>query len=333
MKRSAREILGSPPWTDQQLSEAYFADFTHIFQALHTHPGYRLHAELDTLSLSMRLFDLAIQSLKNAVETFRVQSQDRRFGTRAAAEAMEQIILAVQAALFQVATTAAAYKARARALGKRISVPDFDKPFTAAFSANERHGFVQHLRDHLSHVAPLSADWELSRAGRHASQVARFLLFVDDLKDVATQGRRWDKNALQFIERHRRKTHDRGGEIDVVALFDDYAAQLHLFHAWLVPAAEAAAGPSLTGYRDSERRFYRIVTRSGWKAFVIPSLKRNPRAVLNARLTPDEIACVDKLPAGSPEQINQLIKFIDDAEYNVVDSEIREAILQALGLR
>jgi hypothetical protein len=137
---------------------------------------------------------------------------------------------------------------------------------------------------------------------------------------------------LRFIEKHRRSQHNQGGEIDVVKLFDDYAEQLHDFHTWLVPAAEAAAGVTLNDYRDTERRVYRIATRIAWKALLIPSLKHNPRAVLDSHLTPGELAFVDTMPAGSPEQVNQLITFLDNAGYGFVDSEIRAAIFHAFGL-
>jgi hypothetical protein len=333
VKDLARDILGPPPWTDEKLTEAYSADFIGIFRAIHIHAGYRPHAELETLALSMRLFDRAVESLKEAVEAFRLHSQERGFRTRASGDMTEQTILAVQSALFQVATTAGAYQARAKTLSGRITVPDFKKRVDATFTNSERHLFVQDLRNHLSHVAPLEAEWELSRPGRHSPQIARFLLFVDDLTDAATGGRKgWDKAALRFIEKHRRSQHNQGGEIDVVTLFDDYAEQLHDFHTWLVPAAEAAAGVPLNDYRDSERRVYRIATRIGWKALIIPSLTHNPRAVLDARLTPSEIALLNTMPSGSPEQVNQLITFIDNAEYEFVDSDIRAAIFQAFGL-
>lgn len=332
VKQKAREILGSPPWTDQQLADAYFADFTGIFRALHSHSGYRFHAEVETLALSMRLFDLGIQSLKDAVEAFRLHSEDRGFRTRASADAMEKTTLAVQAALFHVATTAAAYKARSVTLSRRIGVPDFQQHHDRMFTNNERHQFVQDLRDHLSHVAPLAAEWELSQPTRHARDVARFLLFVDDLMDVATQGRGWDKDAQRFIEKHRRDQHDHGGEIDVVALFDDYAQQLHDFHRWLQPAAEIAAGAPLQEYRDTERRFYQIATRIGWKGLIVPMVRQNPRAALERFLTPAEIARVNAMPPGSQEQVNQLIRFVDEAHHCFVDAEIRAAIFRAFGL-
>ncbi len=146
----------------------------------------------------------------------------------------------------------------------------------------------------------------LSQPTRHARDVARFLLFVDDLVDVATQGRGWDKYAQRFIEKHRRDQHDHGGEIDVRVLFDDYAQQLQHFHRWLQPAAQIAAGTPLQAYRDTERRFYQIATRIGWKGLIVPMMRQDPRAALERFLTPAEIAKVNAMPPGSQEQVNQL---------------------------
>ena len=54
MKQTASEILGSPPWSDEQLTHAYFADFIWIFRALHKHPGYQFHAELESVQHGFR---------------------------------------------------------------------------------------------------------------------------------------------------------------------------------------------------------------------------------------------------------------------------------------
>jgi hypothetical protein len=332
--QSASEILGSPPWSDEQLTCAYSADFIGIYRALQKHPGYRFHAELESLALSERLFEFAVCVLKQAVEAFRRHSGGAEFRTRAAAAATDHAILAVQAGIFQAATTASAFKERARILGKRVDVPGFQKRFDGTFTQNNRHQFVQELRGHLSHPAPLSADWELSRAGRHAPQVARFLFFVEDLSQVAKEGQGWREPARRFIESHRRNAHPHGGEIDVVRLFEVYLADVHVFYTWLLGAAENAAGTSLTEYRESENRFHRIATRMAWRAFMIPMLKQapDPRALLNPRFTADELAVVDAMPTGSKEQVGQLITFINDAEYGFIDAEIEGAIFRAFGL-
>ena len=81
-KQTAAEILGIPPWTDEQLAQAYLSDFTGIYRALHVHPGYRPHSELEQLTLSKRLFERALLRLQSAVEAFLVHSSSPGFRTR-----------------------------------------------------------------------------------------------------------------------------------------------------------------------------------------------------------------------------------------------------------
>src|SRR5438094_4149931 len=108
-KRTATEILGRPPWTDNQLTEAYLSDFQGIHRALRSHPGYRPHAELEQLTLSKRLFDKAVTELKSAVGAFRAHSDTSGFRTRKTVAQFADVTLAVQSALFNAAATAIAY--------------------------------------------------------------------------------------------------------------------------------------------------------------------------------------------------------------------------------
>jgi hypothetical protein len=323
----AAEILGKPPWSDDQITRASF-DSTGIHRAFHVHPGYRPHAELDQLSLSRRLFDKAVLGLQSAVEAFLRHSVTPGFRTRKLEAEFADLTLSVQAALFQAVTTALAFRERARTLAKRLSIPGFDAHFEAAFEQNKRSQFVSELRDHFSHVAPLIAEWELSRAGRAAPQVAKFLLQIADLEEAMKQDRKgWHPLAREFVNDHRASK-----AIDVVLLFTDHGKQLQEFYTWLYSATEVAAGANLVDYRDVEKRFNRIMMRMGWNAWVIPWMNQaHPRFVLDQYLTDDKIKIVNSLPANSPEQVDQMITFLD-AEYSFMDDAMKHAICKRFGV-
>ena len=327
-KQTAAEILGSPPWTDKQLAQAYVSDFTGIYRALHVHPGYHAHSELEQLKLSKRLFEKAGSGLQSAVEAFLVHSSSPGFRTRELEAESEELILSVQSALFQALTTAIAFRDRARTLARRLSIPGFQNRFEAVFEKNKRSQFVCAIRDHFSHVAPLVAEWELSRAGRSAPEVAKFLLQVADLEAAMQQGRkRWDPLARGFVEDHRAR-----GTIDVVLLFSDYGKDVEQFYHWLYSATEANAGQHLIGYRDVAKRFNRMAMKMGWNAWVLPWMNQSdPRLVLNQYLTRAEIKIVDSLPTNSREQVNKIIEFVN-AEHTFMDDEMKRAIYKRFGV-
>jgi hypothetical protein len=322
-KRTAAEILGRPPWTDDQLTQAYLSDFEGIHRALRCHPGHTAHAELEQITLSKRLFGKAGTELKAAVDAFRAHSDTPGFRTRKTAAEFAHITLAVQSALFNTAATAIAYTNRATVIGRRMRVGGFVSKFKTVFELNERHQFIRELRDHFSHVAPLVAEWQLSWAVAGAPTVAKFTLEAADLDDASKQDRqKWCPLAQRFIDSHR------SGGVDIVVLFEDYGKDVSQFHSWLMNAAEVAGGRDLIAYRETEKRFYGIASRMAWKAFVIPAIQqRNPRQVLNLHLTANEIAIVDQLPANSREQVERIIGFLDPDQ--TFDDEIRNNMFMA----
>jgi hypothetical protein len=325
-KRTAAEMLGKPPWTDDQLTQAYLSDFQGIRRALRSHPGYRPHAELEQLVLSKRLFDKAVTELKSAVDAFRAHSDTPGFRTPKTAAEFADVTLAVQSALFNTAATAIAYTNRARVIGHRMKVGGFVSKFKTVFELNERHHFIRELRDHFSHVAPLVAEWQLSWAAAGAPTVAKFTLEAADLDEAFEQDRqKWCKLAQKFIDSHRRSG------VDIGLLFKDYGKDVSEFHDWLMNAAEVAGGSDLIAYRETEKRFYNIAFRMAWKTFVIPAMQqRNPRQVLDLHLTADEIAVVDQLPANSRDQVQRIISFLDPDQ--AFDDEIRNKIYMAFGV-
>jgi len=324
---TAAEILGKSPWSDDQITRASF-DLTGIRRAFRVHPGYHAHAELDQLSLSKRLFDKAVLGLQSAVEAFLAHSVTPGFRTRKLEAEFADLTLSVQAALFQAVTPALAFRDRARTLARRLSIPGFDVRFEAAFDQNQRAQFVSELRDHFSHVAPLVAEWELSRADRRAPQVAKFLLQIADLEEAMEQDRKgWHLLARKFVDDHRASK-----AIDVALLFTDHGKELQEFYDWLYSATEVAAGANLVDYRDVEKRFNRIMMRMGWNAWVIPWMNQaDPRFVLDQYLTDEEIEIVNALPSNSREQVDQIIAFLD-AEYSFMDDKMKRAIYERFGV-
>jgi hypothetical protein len=327
-KRTAAEILGKPPWTDDQLAKAYLSDFTGIYRALHIHAGHHAHSELEQLKLSKRLFDKAVSGLQSAVEAFLIHSTSPRFRTRELEAESEDLILSVQAALFQTVTTAIAFRDRTRTLARRLSIPEFQNRFETVFGQNKRSQFVCALRDHFSHVAPLVAEWQLSRAGRSAPKVAKFLLQVADLEEAMKQDRKhWDPLARGFVDDHRAR-----GVIDVVLLFSDHSKDVEEFYHWLYSKTEANAGQDLIDYRDVEQRFNCIAMKMAWNAWVLPWMHQSdPRFVLNQYLTKTEMKIVDSLPVNSREQVDKIIEFVD-AEHTFMDDEMKRAIYKRFGV-
>ncbi len=324
---TAAEILGKPPWSDDQITRASF-DLVGIHRALHVHPGYRAHAELEQLSLSKRLFDKAVSGLQSAVEAFLAHSTTPAFRARELEAEYADLTLSFQAAFLQAVGTALAFRDRAKTLAKRLSVPRFKEHFDAVFEKDKRSQFVCELRDHFSHVAPLVAEWELSRAGRAAPKGAKFLLQVADLDEAMKQDRKaWRPLAREFVDDHRASK-----TIDVARLFTDHAKGLQKFYDWLYRAAELVGGVNLIDYRDVEKRFNRITMRMGWNAWVIPWMSQSdPHFVVSQYLTDEEIKVVNSLPANSREQVDQMIAFLD-AEHSFMDDGIKRAIYKRFGV-
>ena len=299
---SLEAILSDLPWDEDKLARAAMAGFRWDGPILKKLKGYKYASELEALNLSVRILDRSVKSLEGRRGSFSpIQPGQNSFVRGLPPKNTRDAVFKVQVALFGAAAATTAYKDRAATLHDRLQIPGFDQEAETKFYNREQYQFIQALRNHLSHVAPIEAEWHLSRPLPASPEGVQFLLYVTRLDELSSQSKHTKRLAMAFVDKHRGSSGENlggGGAIDIVALFKAQQAEMHDFYAWLTKQVENKAGQKLSAYREAKENFHRVVARMEWRAVGLPWIKgsNNPRAVVDHFLTREEIGQIDTLP-------------------------------------
>lgn len=330
-KEAAREAVrtalmaeGSPtsPELTARIAQLPFTDAAEV---LRSHTGYVLSEGLQSYRLSISIFDQATTDLVEAIDRFQDLVRRGDFDRRnmGGTSALERT---VQKELF--AATASAHSAvdHTRRLRSLVEIPDYQRWLQEVFGGDGMHEFVIWLRTILHHVHVLPAGWQTRRAFAGAPEDATFTLDRRELIDRLSASDRLAAGQREKIDRFLRAGPD---AIDLRVLFVQYAVRVSAFSSRLLAFVDG--DPITESVRDLER-----VRREGrnhnarlmWAALIGNWLNwdrpPNPYNHLPRFLSDEQLATINALEAGSPEQINLVIEFLDEGQ--ACDDRLREMI-------
>ena len=309
--------LGSLPWGTEVLRKAFFRRPFDIRNAIQEHPGFSAHADLLSLRLSLDIFMDSVMDLFKSVETFNMESQENKFWTRPMDQQFNARLLAIRRGVFAAATTAMALVDHSRVVNKNINVPNYQKQVDKLFVTNERHQFIQGLRQCISHFRMVESDWEQtwSKTKRHT----RFVLHCEKLLAYSN----WKPLAKSYIEKHSKG-------VDLEILLKEYQACVEEFHAWFHSEIQRMAEPGLSEYREYERKINCFAAKASWNVLlqqVVIARGLDPYQYLDRYLNDSDIAEVLSLTMRSQKQVDRIIEIVDD--YKACDDELRRVVYRA----
>jgi len=318
---NTKNDLGPLPWNTEVLRKAYFRSSFNIRKAIQTHPGYRAHADLLNLRLSLDIFKDSVADIFKSVETFNIESQANKFWTRPMRQQFNVRLLAVRRGVFTVATTAMALVDHSRVVNLKIKISSYQKQVDKYFLTNEEHQFIQGLRQCISHCRVVEADWEQSwtETERHT----RFLLHSEKLLAYSN----WRPLAKVYIDKYSKG-------IDLEVLAKKYQACVEEFHSWFHTEIQQMAEPELSEYREYERKINSFASKAEWNMLfkqIVIARGMDPYLYLDRYLNDSEITDVFSLPMRSQKQVDKIIEIVD--AYNACDDELRNIVYSAFGVR
>lgn len=312
--------LGPLPWSEDLLRKAYFRNFISTRKAIQEHPGFFAHQVLSELKISLEMFSDCVNDLLNSVEQFRSQSCNPEFWRRPAKFLLQQRERAVRKGLFTAAISAMALVDHSRRITEcKIHVPGYEEKKNEMFREDEKHNFIQGLRDFVAHRHIVQPNWiiQYSAKGRRTN----FILS----QEILLSWKKWNKHDRQFIERHPKG-------IDVEELFLSYRHKVEHFHNWFHEKIEQITYHELSEYRKYDYMLKQFATKSLWNIILNQVVKGrlDPYTYLDRYLTKQELDEVFTLPKRSQKQVDRIIEILD--EYGACDDELRESIYSAFGV-
>lgn len=314
----AEYTLGPLPWSEEELETRYFKDFVATRRAIEEHPGFEVLQDLVSLDSSLAIFRAFISDLQEAIDSFHIQADNRKFWTRPQRERFDQSVLSVTKELFGAAASAMVLVDCARRIKKRRSIDGYDEKRAEFFDESE-HAFIQGLRNYATHYRIMEPDWQREYAA--SGKRTKFLIRQSSL----LRWKKWTEPARQFIERHP-------AGVDVGYVSRDYAQKVENFQRWFRGQIEHQFERDLSGYRHYERMLRRFEVASFWRVVLANLIERSvdPFSYLDWYLTPAEISEILALPPRSVKQIDRIVEILD--EYRACDTELRKLVYKAFGV-
>ena len=311
--------LGQPPWSEEELTIAYFRNATQTNRKVESRPGAKYSNAIDALGLSVALFNNAVEAVLASIVTFRRRSIETNFGSRVRRSEEEHCQLDVRCKLFNVIAAALALVDHSRVVQTKLKIPNYQEHIDQEFKHHIDHRLIQELRDYILHSRLLPAEWQTTiKFGE--GQETRFYL----RKSVLLSSKKWSRPVREYLHRL-----DYG--VDIEELFLAYRDRVVAFHAWYRGAIELCGDSVLKEYRE----YQRIIKGIGWRTSyrillqIARSAKIDPFNRINEYLFPHEIEYVLSTQ-DLKQQVDRIIEVLD--EYNACDDSLRSEVYKLFGV-
>ncbi|WP_156460401.1 hypothetical protein [Devosia sp. Root635] len=279
---------------------------------LRGHPGFDLWERCQSYFTSLDVFNLCLDDLLGAIHGFegRAVADKPDLFERQRESELRMIQQRIQKELFASANAAASLVDHCRRIDPATIIAGYDARRRTEFGSDGLHEFVINLRVLLHHLRIVDAGWNLTNSVRDGQSATfklskeNLLRAIDDFSGLASRASTW-----AFVNSHDK-------DLDLVDVFRAYRDRASRFHGWL---RQELSSPELVALRDYERCLSeraKALSRVWWAAMLGNFLNwpapPNPHHHLHRYLTRYELAQVRRLPRNSQEQVDLVIRLVDD---------------------
>lgn len=293
-----------------------------VHEIMRGHPGYELSERRASYQAALAILEGSIEDLLLAVDDFSARAlvENPSIFSLREAQTLQAIENRIQKELFATANAAASLVDHSRRVQKLLELSDHAARLQSHFGDDGLHEFVNALRVLLHHLHIVEAGYNLRRSYAEETSSATFVISKATLLRVIPQ------HDLSKRERVLQYVNAQPESIDLKPLFGEYLRRVREFYAWF---DNELASDSLVALRDYDRIMQEKQNhndRMWWKAMLGNWLWNsktppNPHNHLRKYLTEEQLAQVYSLPRNSKEQVDLVIRFVD--EHNAIDDELR----------
>ena len=296
----------------------------HADQILRAHPGHRLISLRRSYQVSLSIFETAADHLITAITDFEKEAvrDDATIFSRAREAELKRIEENIQKELFSGTAAAHSLVDHTRRMVEKIPIAEYAEQCSKFFRGDGLHEIVIGLRTllhHLQIVAP-GAQTIQSAAGRSATFVLSKSVLMNALEDHGGGFSAGQKAKMRVFMASAPE------HIDMRKLFEDYRCRVLAFNRWVGEQLESATPLEMRDYDHCRLEQKREGARMWWNALLGNWLKNwkvppDPHEHLPKFLSEHEIEVVYRLPRNSKEQVDLVIRFMD--EDGAADDNIR----------
>lgn len=318
MESSRKVELGNPPWSEDLLRDAYFANFVATREAIKKHPGYYFHKMLENEKGFLKIFANSVDDLLNSIELFNGAYDQKKLYARHQQDLLNEYVIRVTQNMVLCAGGALALVGWSHRMEKKVIITTYEDKIKRLFDENPRHRFIQDLRNSLLHGYFLLADWQRL----YSKETQTFFLLKEER---LLEYKKWHSLSKRFIVENPRG-------IDITSLFISYKRLVLGFHKWYSSEILREKGAVISEYRQAENLLNRFGAHAEYRLVLTEAIKRkiDPYEHLEGRFSEDELKAIHSLPKNSKEQVDKIIEIVD--EYGACDEELRNLVYKLFGI-
>lgn len=313
--------LGTIPWTEETLIEAFWQDFQGTRQIVDAHPGRKIDRHLQSLEAVLDMFFESAQQIQQTLRIFCEEAEEGSLMRRPRRKDLESYGKRIRHLLYMYSTSAMTLVDQSRTIDRQLIIPGYDEKVAANFKEDRRHRFIQEFRNDSVHLKLHRPGWQIALVFGEG-RIGRFLLPIDQLERLGD----YHSLAKEFV-----KANPRG--IDVGELVAEYTSQVKAFHAWFKDAIAMVGAEQIADYHRCINTLNRLSSKSSWnlifQQIVIPR-GIDPSTRLDEYLTREELSLVNALEPKSKQQVDKIIQFVD--EFGACDEALRLLVYKAFGV-
>lgn len=251
--------LGVPPWSKEELRNAYFQNFSKVREKVDSLPGAEINTYLRTLKLLYQLLCDSIDSLTKNVGLFRSKAQKNSIHNSNKTKEFNKLEFSIQKDVF-------AYSAWIYAIHNHCTMtpnisskvtPQIKQKSVEAFELNEKYLFLRALRHCITHKPPIyPPHWQINWT-ENGKQI-KFIIDSSWLPKIKDRNDEPESHEilLSFINKNP--------FVDIEKLCKHSQSSVKTFYNWLVVQIKNDSRTKL----DEYQKYARWLVHFDKKAFV-----------------------------------------------------------------
>ena len=322
-REAIRKVIAeTPPPLPEELVKRFLHLFDgHVREMMRSHAGFNLSERRGSYLTSLDIFERSTDDLIAAIDSFSeyALAGGAAIFYRHNEKKLREHESRIQKEMFATANAALSLVEHSRHIEEISKGANHDAHRKEAFGEDGLHPFVQALRVLLFHIHMVEAGYNLTTSYSENKKTATFALSKGTLLRILPNVNVSQRESVMSY------VNSCSDSIDLKPLFLEYQKRVRKFHEWFQGELKSDSFVALRDYdrimreKDNynQRAFWKLMlnTWKGWKT------APNPHMHLHKYLTSEQLDVVNALPHNSHEQVDQIIKYVD--QHDAIDDELR----------
>lgn len=306
----------SIPWSEGIIIRLSQLNIDDADVVLENHPGHPLFSIWESIDNLLKVFELNFRGLSNSLDEFSIKVESPDFFSRRRKAEFDELCSQINRGMYNFTSVAVALREVTRRLKGKFSPGNYIERFDQCYANSNVFNFINNLRKALHHLHFAKAYYHVKNDP--IAPKSEFYLSSTELLSLKF-----------FNTKSKEVISESGNQVFVRPIFIHHRENVLLFYEWV--SSQINLAPSFIDFKKSQLVPIQNAARF-WHEFIILKMEegnKSPYDYLDESFTDEELEQIRKLPHGSKQQIDKMIKLYD--EHNSLTDELIERVYKIFG--